>query len=174
MVGLMVTSKRVFTKGDFPRRLLPVPPSLWWAPADPNLHRGPATLTDSFGSVSYGVSQCSFPLSLGELKVLFVPSKTRVSCFPQSCGSHWPSQSDSQSLVRSSGWQVAFRTLTTVRELWYYCSQFMGHPASGYRIWFYCDCSPPSISLQLLHCPLTWGTFFWWVPVSSCWWLFNS
>ena len=34
MAGLMVTSKRVYAEGN-----LPVPPSLWWAPADSCLYR---------------------------------------------------------------------------------------------------------------------------------------
>lgn len=41
MVELMVTSKRAYTKGDFPG-LLPVPLSLLWAPALPHLHRRPS------------------------------------------------------------------------------------------------------------------------------------
>ena len=34
----MVTSKYIYAKGDPPRQLLPVPPLLWWAPAEPCLH----------------------------------------------------------------------------------------------------------------------------------------
>ena len=56
VVGLMATSKRVYTKGDLPRQLLPVPPSLWWAPADHASTRDPPTLAGSFGSVSCGVT----------------------------------------------------------------------------------------------------------------------
>ena len=37
-----VTPKRVYAKGDLPGLMLPVPPSLCWAPADPCLHRGPS------------------------------------------------------------------------------------------------------------------------------------
>ena len=36
--------------------------------------------------------------------------------------------------------------------------QFMGHPPSRYGMWFYCDYTPPTISLQLLLCP--WIFFF--------------
>ena len=43
MVGLMVTSKRVYAKGE-----LPVPPSLWWAPANPLLHRRPSNTSRYF------------------------------------------------------------------------------------------------------------------------------
>ena len=30
--------------------------------------------------------------------------------------------------------------------------QFVSHPRSSYGIWFYCDCTPPTISLWLLLC----------------------
>ena len=30
--------------------------------------------------------------------------------------------------------------------------QSVGHPPSGYRIWFYLDCTPPTTSLQFLLC----------------------
>ena len=42
--------------------------------------------------------------------------------------------------------------------------QFVSHLPGGYRIWFYGDCVPPTIFLQLLLCPWMWGIFFWWVP----------
>ena len=38
--------------------------------------------------------------------------------------------------------------------------QFVSHPLSGCGIWFYCDCAPPTISLQLLLCLWMWGIFF--------------
>ena len=52
--------------------------------------------------------------------------------------------------------------------------QFVGHPPDGYGVWFYHHCTPPTVSLKLLLCLWTWGIFFWWVPVSSFWWLFDS
>ena len=51
--------------------------------------------------------------------------------------------------------------------------QFVGHLPGVYGIWFYCDCTPPTVLLWLLHL-WTCGIFFWWVPASSCWWLFNG
>ena len=36
--------------------------------------------------------------------------------------------------------------------------QFMGHPPSGYQIWFYHACTPPTLFLWLL-CLWTWGIF---------------
>ena len=130
MVGLVETSKRVYTKGDLPRLLLPVPPSLWWAPADPSLHRDPPTLVN-FGSVPRGVTApflwalvytrfCLCPLSLESLflPVLWkscnqIPLAFKVRfTVPLLC-----SQAEKP--------DVGFWTFTTVGELlWYYCSPF--------------------------------------------------
>ena len=38
--------------------------------------------------------------------------------------------------------------------------QFVSHPPSSYGIWFYCDCTPPTVSLWLLLCLCMWGIFF--------------
>ena len=38
--------------------------------------------------------------------------------------------------------------------------QFVSHPPSTYGIWFYCDCAPLTVSLQLLLCLWMWGIFF--------------
>ena len=38
--------------------------------------------------------------------------------------------------------------------------QFVSHPPSSYRIWFYCDCAPPTVSLWLILCLWIWGIFF--------------
>ena len=48
---------------------------------------------------------------------------------------------------------------------------FVSHPPSGYGIWFYCDCAPLTISLQLLLCLWMWGIFFGefqCLPVGDC------
>ena len=37
--------------------------------------------------------------------------------------------------------------------------QFVSHPPSSYGTWFYCDCAPPTFSLQLLLCLWMWGIF---------------
>ena len=37
--------------------------------------------------------------------------------------------------------------------------QFVSHPPSGHEIWFYCDCTPPTISLWILLCLWMWGIF---------------
>ena len=49
--------------------------------------------------------------------------------------------------------------------------QSVSHPPSGYGIWFYCDCNPPTISLRLLLCLWVWGVFlgeFHCLPVDDC------
>ena len=49
--------------------------------------------------------------------------------------------------------------------------QFVNHPPSSYGIWFYCDCTPPTISLRLLLCLWMWGVFFGEIqclPVDDC------
>ena len=45
--------------------------------------------------------------------------------------------------------------------------QFVGRQSSGYRIWFYHDCSPPTILLWFLLCPWMWDVFLWWVQCLS-------
>ena len=49
--------------------------------------------------------------------------------------------------------------------------QFVSHPPSGYGIWFYCDCTPSTVSLQLLLCLWMWGICFGefqCLPVDNC------
>ena len=49
--------------------------------------------------------------------------------------------------------------------------QFVSHPLSSYGIWFYCDCAPPTVSLQPLLCLWLWGIFFGefqCLPVDDC------
>ena len=52
--------------------------------------------------------------------------------------------------------------------------QSVGPPPGRYGIWIYHDCAPPTLLLQFLLCLWMWGIFLWWVPASSCRWLFNS
>ena len=40
-------------------------------------------------------------------------------------------------------------------------SGFVGHAPGKYGIWFYRDCTPPTISLRLLLCLWMWSIFFW-------------
>ena len=97
-------------------------------------------------------------------------------CFTQSCGVHainpdWPSQPGSLGAIPSDAMhlpppphqaeepRVRLRTLTSVGEtVWLTVFQFVGHPSSGYGIWFYC--APFFILLWLLLC-------FWVENISS-------
>ena len=56
VVGLMVTFKRVYAKGDLPKQLLPVTQSLGEPLATHSSTGDPPALAGSFGSVSYGVT----------------------------------------------------------------------------------------------------------------------
>ena len=99
-------------------------------------------------------------------------------CFPQAYGSpviksHWPSDSDSlgipRPLARCPGWEAwwGFRTFTRVGELlWYYCS--------GMRFDFivFAPLLPSRCSFFFVFG--LGSILFWWIPGSSCWWLFNS
>ena len=49
--------------------------------------------------------------------------------------------------------------------------QFVSLPHSGYGIWLYCDCVPPTVLLQLVLCLWMWGIFFGefqCLPVDDC------
>ena len=49
--------------------------------------------------------------------------------------------------------------------------QFVSHSPSGYGIWFYGDCAPPTVSLWFLLCLWMWGIFFGefqCLPVNDC------
>ena len=49
--------------------------------------------------------------------------------------------------------------------------QSVSHPHTSYGIWFYCDCTLPTVSLWLLLCLWMWGIFFGdfqCLPVDNC------
>ena len=183
MVRLMVTSKRVYTIGDLPRHLLPAPPTLRWAPAHPRLHSKLSTLAGGFGSVSFGVTApfpwilvCArFCLYPPRLESLF-PPVLWTSCNQIPLGLRFCWRLPVPLLGPQAGKpHVRFWTFITVENFFgIIILQFVGHLPSGYGIWFYRDCAPPAILLQLLLYLWMWGIFFWWVPVSSCQWLVNS
>ena len=114
MVGLTETSKRTYLKGDLPWLLLPVPWSLWWAPADSLLHMRTSKKSKYFWfSLLWG--HCCFPLDLSACKMLCPPRVGSVSPSPVrliiKC--RWYSRLDS--LAGKS--DMGFRTFTTVEEL---------------------------------------------------------
>ena len=93
-------------------------------------------------------------------------------CFTQSCGVHeinpdWPSQPDSLGAIPSDathpcppdspGWRATCGAQNS-HTVWLTVFQFVGHPSSGYGIWFYC--APFFILLWLLLC-------FWVENISS-------
>ena len=144
----------------------------------------PPTLAGRSGSVSYGVSAPS-PWVL--MHTLLCVCRPRVeSPFPpalsKSCSQiplafkDWFSRNSSShcqtprlgSLTWSSQPSLHWVDFCGISVL-----RFVSHPPRGYGILFYCDCAPPTVSLWLLLC-LWNGVTFWWVPVSSCQWLFRS
>jgi len=168
--GLMVTSKWAYAKWDLPGLLLPVPPSSG-APADPPSAGDPPVLASSFVCVSCGVAAPFLWV------LVHIPGLESVSCSPMEglqsnpTGLQGQSPVDSQSLCQIS----RLGSLTWGPNLHNSVRNLFGiivlQQVGG---WFYHECTPPAISMQLLLCLWTWGIFFWWVPASSCWWLFNS
>ena len=84
VVGLLVTSKRVYAKGDLPRQLLPVTPSLGEPVPTQSSIGDPPTLAGSFGSVSYAVT-APFLSVLVCSRFCLCPLRLEL-LFPQSCG----------------------------------------------------------------------------------------
>ena len=120
---------------------------------------------------------------LGAYKILFVPSKS--SLFPMLWKSY--NQIPLAYKVRFPGDSQFICQLPRLRSLMWGAEpsqqwenffgitvvQFTSGPPR-YGIWFYRVWAPPIISLWLPLCLWMWGIFFWWVPVSSCQWVFNS
>ena len=137
MVELRTTSKRAYAKGPFQDCCCQCPHSC-------GLHRRPSNTSRWFW-FSFLWSHCSFPLSLGAGKVLFVPSKTGVSVSPSlvevlsSSPTGLQGQipwgflvplSDAQSGKPDEG----FRAIATVRDFFGSILQPVGHPPSEYGI----------------------------------------
>ena len=177
MVGLMVTSKRVYAKGQ-----LPVPPCGDPLPTHFSTG-GPPILADSFGSVSCGATAslwvlvctkfCLCPPKLESLYPLVLwKSYNQISL---ALKARFPGDSQPLCQIPRLG------SLKLSSEPWQQCgSSFgivllsVGRPPGRYRIWFYCNCVPPTFSLWLLLCLWMWVSFFWWILVSSCQWFSNS
>ena len=178
----MEDSGRAHVKEYFPELLLPVSLSPRWATATPASAGDPPTLAGRSGSVSYGVTAPS-PWVL-VCTLLYVCPPRVESLFPpvlsKSCNQIPLAykvcfSGNSSALCQTS----RLGSLTWGSELslqWVdFCGvtvlQFVGHPPSGYGIWFYCDCTPLTISLQLLLCLWMWGIFFGefqCLPVDDC------
>ena len=182
MVGLLAVSKRTYASIRLPGLLLPVPLSLCQASAHPHLcSRSSDTPRRVWLSLLWG--HCSFPLGSGAHMVLFVPSKSL--CFPQSCGSSviiscCPSKSDSLGIPSPlldpqvgkwcGAWNLCNSVRTCVVSL--FSSVWDTHLVG---LGFNCNVIVPLL-LLFAASPLCLdtGMFFWWVPASSCRWLFNS
>ena len=168
MVGLMVTSKRSYSREQLPGLLLSVPLSLSWAP-DPASTGDPPTLAGGFGSVSGGLTSflwvlvCArFCLCPPRLESVFPPVLWK-SCnqIPLAFKVRFPG--DRQSLYQiprlgsltwgsepSQQWENFFGGIL----------QFVSHPPGGGGIWFYCDCALPVILLWFLLCLWTGVSFY--------------
>ena len=163
MVGIKVTSKRTYTKEHLPVLLLPVSPSLRWPLLTHTSTGDPPTLAGGFGSVSCGVTSpflwivvctksCLCPLRLESLfplvlwksynqillafKVRF-PGDSQFLCqIPRLRSLMWGSEPSQQ-------WENFSHIIVL---------QFMDNAFGSYGIWFYRDCRPLTILLQLFLC----------------------
>ena len=167
VVGLMVSSKRIYTQGHLPGLLPPVTTSRRWDPAWPSalqetLQHYPVDLVQSPGGRGWvGVVAAPVPWVCVCARFCLCPPRVKSLVLPvlwkpynKSC---WPSRSDSLGIPSPfagvPGWKpdVGLRTFTTVGQLlWYYCSPVCGLPISGYGIWFYHDCTASNVLLQFL------------------------
>ena len=134
VVGPTVTPQRACADSHFLKRLLPVHSSPERAPATHSAGE-PLTLAGRFGSISCGVTAA----------FLWVKS-------------HWPSKPDFPvdpqslfqipmlgSLMWGSGPSQQWADFCGTTAL-----LFAGHPSSGCAVWFYRDCTPPTVSLWIL------------------------
>ena len=149
----------------------------------------------SLGSLLWG--HCSFLLSPGAHKVLFVPSK---SLFPQSCVSSGGSvvglmATSSKRAYVTARWAAPRAPACVVGHCWPVpLQEMLKHSNAGLAqslwgllvctsfclsLWASlagmgfdpkCNFSPPIIFLGLLLCPWTWAIFFLWDSTCSCWW----
>ena len=180
MIGLMVTSKRAYSKGNLPGLLLPVPPSLWGAPADPHLHRRPSNTSRWFWSVTCRVTA---PLLWVSVRAWFCLYPPRLeSLFPSALWKSYnriplafkirfPGDSQFPLLDPQSGKpDVGFRTFITVENFFdlLFSSLWVAHKLAVTEFDFIMIAT-----LLPSHC----GFFFvfgcwisgWWIlPVDSC------
>ena len=143
--------------------------------------RDPPTLAGSFASASCGVTAPFLWVLVHARFCLCHPRLESVSPSPVEVLKSNPAGLPGQipwgfpvplSDPQAGEPDVGFRTFTTVGELlFYYCSPVYGSPYWQVWVWFYHDCAPPTVLLWLLLCLWMHGTFFGWVPASSCGWL---
>ena len=152
--------------------MLPVSPSLWWAPADPHFTGDAPALAGIFGSVSCGVTApflwvlvCRRPCWCApRLESLFPPVLWKsYNQIPLSFKARFHGGSQSFCRIPRLGslmWgsepsqQLDNFAITVL--------PFVRHPSGGYGIWFCRNCALPTISLWHHLCLWTRGIFFWW------------
>ena len=175
MVGLMVNSKRVSAKGD-----LPVPLSLWWASADPCLHR---RSSNTIRWVWFSFIWRSLFISSGSwcMQNFVYALQDWSLCF---------SQSSRSPVIKSAGLQGqtpygfpvpllgsqagkpdggvqnlqnSSRTSLVLlfSSLWVTHRAGIGTHRVTHRVWFYHGCIYPTISLGHFLCLWIWGIFLW-------------
>ena len=175
----MVTSKRAYTKGDLPGLLL-LCPRPCGEPLRIRLHRRPSSTSRWFRfRLLWGL--CFTPefwcthgfvcalhdwrlyppvlwSNLAGLKVTFPGDSWSLRWFPRLGSLTWGSEPSQQ-------WGNFFGIVL----------QFVGHPPSGYGIWFYRDCAPPAVLLWFFICLWPWSIIFgrfqrWWSLVGCRLW----
>ena len=182
LVGLMADSGRTDAKEYFPELLLPVSLSSQWDRATPHLCRRLSN-TSRYVWFSFLRGHCSFP---------WVPMHTLLSVCPprveflfppvlsKSCSQIllpfkvWLSRNSSSRYQTPRLWSLTWASEPSLH--WVdFCGiivlQFVSHTPSSYGIWFYRDCVPRTVSLQLLLCLWMWGIFFGefqCIPVDDC------
>ena len=173
----MVTSKRTYAKTHIPGLLLPMPWTPQWATANPCSAGDPQTLIGKF--VSCGLTG-PFPWVLVHTRFCWCPQEWTL--FPTVL---WESFNEIPLAFRCPGDSQSLCQIPRLGSMMWglepsqQCENFfgiiviqwVGCPPHRFGIWFCHDCVPPTI---LLLCPWILGIFFWWVLVSSGWWLFNS
>ena len=161
--------------------MLPVPPSLSWAPANSYLHRRPSNTSRYFWLVSCGATahflcvlmHTKFCLCPPRLESLFLPVLWK--CFNQilmAFNVRFPGYSQSLCKIPRMGSLALGLEPQQLHKLFgIIVLQFVSNPLCGYMIWFYLDCAPSTISLSLVLCLWMWDIFF---LVFSSILLFNS
>ena len=185
LVGLMVNSGRLTPRSTSQNFCCQCPCPHGEPQPPPTSAGDPPTLAGRSGSVSYGFTAPS-PWVLMHTLLSVCPPRVESLLSPVLLKSYnqiplafkvWFS-GNSSSRCRTP----RFGSLTWGSEpslQWVdFCSisvlQFVSHPPSSYGIWFYCDCAPSYRLIAASPLFLDVGYLFWWVPVSSCRWLFSS
>ena len=154
-VGLMADSGRAHTKDYFPELLLPVSFSPGWARATPASVGDPLALADRSGSVSPGVtapspvSRCAdyFVCPPG-VESLFLPVLSNSCNQIPLAFKVWFSRNSSSRCQTPRLWSLTLGSEPSLQWVDFYGISVLlsvSHPPSSYGIWFYCDCTPPTI-----------------------------